>query len=154
MREIKFRGKRISDNTWIYGRRLAQYFLSEQTEIVISDCTEEGGDIIYREAKIFPYTLCQYTGLEDKNDTPIYEGDIVESVSWNEFFSTDNGEILKALRRPMLVVFHEGAFCMMEDYHDSTIPPNYWDLRSNSNFSVSGDLEVIGNVFDNPELLK
>ena len=150
MRQILFRGKCISDNSWVYGKTLIQHNLTH--EIRITDYSVK--DQVYTEARIKPETLGQYTGLKDKNDVPIYEGDIVESVSWTEFFTTNSGEILKALRRPMLIVFHEGAFCMMEDYHDSTIPPNYWDLRSNSNFSVSGDLRAIGNVFDNPELLK
>lgn len=150
MRQILFRGKCISDNSWVYGKTLIQHNLTH--EIRISDYSVKAQ--AYTEARIKTETLGQYTGLKDKNDVPIYEGDIVECVSWNEFFTDTEGRTIEALQRRMEVVFYEGAFCMKEDYHDPIITPNYWDLRSDSRFSISGDLKVIGNIFDNPELLK
>ena len=149
MREIKFRGKRISDNTWIYGKNLTQHNFSN--EIIISGFDVEKE--VFSKSKIIPETLGQYAGLEDKDGTPIYEGDIVESVSWTEFFISGCEKESEPLKRIMTVVFHEGAFCLYEDLKDPIIPSNYWDIRTGSNFSISGDLKVMGNIFDNPELL-
>src|SRR5699024_4737643 len=80
--------------------------------------------------------LMQYTGLKDKNGTEIYEGDIL---------STD-------LDRPYLIVeFRNGAF--MFQCHDNG--KDYYDFMAttgeNSNFTKYH--EVIGNIYENPELL-
>ena len=80
--------------------------------------------------------LMQYTGLKDKNGVEIYEGDIL---------STD-------LDRPYLIVeFRNGAF--MFQCHDNG--KDYYDFMAttdeNSNFTNYH--EVIGNVYENPELL-
>ena len=145
MREILFRGKNIFTNEWVFG----EYTSVEGNMHPIIHSLENGNP----EYFIYENTLGQYTGLKDKYDKPIYEGDIVQSISWNEFFTTNAGEPLKALQRKMVVVFYQGAFCMMEK-HPFDIEATYWDLRSNSQFSVSGDLEVIGNIYDNPELVE
>lgn len=71
-------------------------------------------------------TLGQYTGLTDKNGTKIFEGDIVKA---------DNGHISE-------VTFHFGAFCCYCQCHDT------------HNTLWSDILTVIGNIHDNPELLK
>lgn len=81
--------------------------------------------------------LMQYTGLKDKNGIEIYEGDIL---------STD-------LDRPYLIVeFRNGAF--MFQCHDNG--KDYYDFMAttdeNSNFTKYH--EVIGNIYENPDLLK
>jgi len=66
MREIRFRGKRISDNKWVYG-----YFLVNQFgEYTICDKTFS--------AAVIPETVGQYIGLPDKNNKEIYGGDILK----------------------------------------------------------------------------
>lgn len=92
-------------------------------------------EIDYVESKS-RYELMQYTGLKDKNGTEIYEGDIL---------STD-------LDRPYLIVeFRNGAF--MFQCHDNG--KDYYDFMAttgeNSNFTKYH--EVIGNVYENSELL-
>jgi len=80
----------------------------------------------------------QYIGLEDKAGTPIFEGDIV---------STD-------LSRPFLIVeFRNGAFMFQchhngQDYYDH-IEPAWENLKTKTKYH-----EVIGNIYDNPELLE
>ena len=81
--------------------------------------------------------LMQYTGLKDKNGKEIYEGDIL---------STD-------LSRPYLIVcFRNGAF--MVQCHDDG--KDYYDLMVSINEESDQveHLEVIGNIYENPELLE
>ena len=138
MREILFRGKRTDGGEWVYG------YLYQDGLI---GCNIFQTNPHLAAYIVDPSTVGQYTGLTDKNGKKIFEGDIVECVSWNEFFSDGFGKPIEALRRKMEVAFHNGAFRMKESYPYG-IEPTYWGLIFN------GDIDVIGNIHDNPELLK
>lgn len=137
MRKIKFRCKKLKTGEWVYGENI-QCQIDGTNRV----CIEEHGYQRWLDQE----TVGQFTGLLDRNGKEIYEGDIVECVSWNEYFSK-GGRPMEQFRRKMYVDFRNGGFKMVE-----TMPypmkDNEWDIIFN------GDIEVIGNIHDNPELME
>lgn len=132
-REIKFRAKSL-DGIWEYG------------DLHLSCNHPHIHNLIGAKIYIDHNTIGQFTGLHDKNGKEIYEGDIVGCVSWNEYFSKD-GQPMEAFRRKMYIDFRNGGFKMIEPM-PTQLEDHVWDIIYN------GDIEVIGNIHDNPELLK
>ncbi len=128
MREILFRGKHMHvcpenkhlDGTWVEG------YLADENHI---------NDGKY-EFLIDPETICQYTGLTDKNGKKIWEGDILEG-HLDDKFPEDVTRVK--------VIWHESGWKTEEPGCDDK---EYLDEFDAENF------EVVGNVFDNPELLE
>ena len=146
MREIIFRGKRADNGEWVNGNL---YTDKNKTEI-LKLCVWEN----YNNREVvcnFPIdkaTVGQFIGVKDKDGNKIFEGDIVECVSWNEYFSDPTtGKVMEPFRRRMEVVFMAGGFKLVE-HLPQPCKDNVW------NMIVEGDLTVIGNIHDNPELLK
>jgi uncharacterized phage protein (TIGR01671 family) len=131
MREILFRGKDFSgviNHSWCFGSL---------------DTTEDDRAIIIyldrfgNKCRIFvnPETVGQYTNLKDKNGTKIFEGDIVD-VLYDVNYIGVAAERIGVFE----VVFHNGCFMKQKGgvrYH----------------FIPSDECTVIGNIYDNPELL-
>ena len=88
--------------------------------------------------------LMQYTGLKDKNGKEIYEGDIIE-FSYDMFVGNFDTFVAKGK-----VVFEEGAFYIEVFENERTTKDEAYLL-----YSINLDtIEVIGNIYDNPELLE
>lgn len=88
--------------------------------------------------------VMQYTGLKDKNGKEIYEGDIIE-FSYDMFVGNFDTFVAKGK-----VVFKEGAFYVEIFENERTTKDEAYLL-----YSINLDtIEVIGNIYDNPELLK
>lgn len=133
--EILFRGKRKEDESWVYGW-YCKYAFSGWP---LKDCiipSEQAEDGCLEHVKIDPLTVGQYTGLTDKNGVKIFEGDIVRA-----FIPKKCG--VKGYEVGV-VEFHKSAFsAVWSDF--STYGRNFIGYIS--------DIEVIGNIHDNPELL-
>jgi uncharacterized phage protein (TIGR01671 family) len=89
--------------------------------------------------------IMQYTGLKDKNGVEIYEGDVIyikqgQCVGHEQVYE-DYREIWKPITGP--VIFDDGAFSF-EGHEAGSLPL----------FAYIDDLEVIGNIYQNPELIK
>ena len=81
----------------------------------------------------------QYTGLKDSHGNEVYEGDIIEAV-----FELFDGE-LKNIMDAGVVVFKDCAF-LVESFEEHREPLHEWA-------QLSEELKVIGNIYENPELL-
>ena len=113
MRDIKFRGKRQTVDAWVDG--YLDFDEDAHTHTI-------DGYLVNSE------TIGQYTGLKDKNEKEIYEGDIV--TAWFPGMPHD-------IRATQEITFMDGCYCC------GSIPLKVMDL----NF-----LDVVGNIYDNPRL--
>lgn len=140
-REIIFRGKSEVTNEWVYGSLVK---VGNESHIAGFDEVDlDGHHLSYcSDRPVFTKqgTIGQFTGLCDNNGKEIYEGDILMCIGQRE----DN-KGCKYLRK---VLFKNGSFCMSV--------PEYGVNSSLYNHVVNGKLnwEVIGNIYDNPELME
>lgn len=142
MREILFRGKRMDNGEWIEGH-LIQYE-DGRARICVSHtdifCYEKDRSIIQTVAhEVDPSTVGQYTGLTDKNGKRIFEGDILESHYDDEFPDDVSIEVIK---------WFNNCWCAQNVEHMDYEP---YELFEDNALPRS---EIIGNIHDNPELLK
>lgn len=134
MREILFRGKDVFTNEWVYGG----YGLYPHTRFPAKPTIYEAEErACWRPVEVIPETVGQYTGLKGRNGKMIFEGDIVRLYS--EYHEKLVGE-------NCVVKYGEfNCTCCNGIYG--------WEF-------VDGDIrnfdeyEIIGNIHDNPELLK
>lgn len=150
MRDILFKGK--AHDKWVEGGLIAvpeyDYFciLENEDKLHPMDYPYLDGDFGTFDGKatpVDPETICQFTGLRDKNGNKIYEKDIVKccSVTVNNV----EGEFVSdVFWHDCMWMLHEGEYC------DSMLC--YFDMSCEWGSHVP-EIEVIGNVFDNPELL-
>lgn len=75
MREILFKAKRKDNNEWVYGWLLKTKY--DTKRIFIRTFPNKDDD--YENYVVIPETICEYTGLTDKNGVKIFEGDIIEN---------------------------------------------------------------------------
>ena len=136
MREFKFRAKRADKDEFVFGDLLTgmgykkgKFFILPHLSYYPSDCKSVDG------YEVIPETIGQFTGLYDKNGKEIYEGDI---LAFNNSY-VDFNDIIE-------VRFVRGVFAFLwngnlEDECPINAPTREW-------------ANVIGNIYDNPELIK
>lgn len=129
MREIKFRGKTINGNEWIYGPTISQGTIKRKANKWFMEVAEN------KWKGLQPNTLGQYTGLKDKNGKEVYEGDIVKSIS---------GKI-------GYVIFLQQEMGYVVVWHNCDTRLGHRNRGGDYEYDES--IEVIGNIYDNPELV-
>lgn len=140
-REILFRGKRADNGEWVEG-----YCVKLDNKAYIARIKRLQNDeevLLYVE--VIPETVGQYTGLTDKNDKKIFEGDIIKFTTWDcQGSDTQHIGVVKL------------AYGMWSIWKSSN--SEYWGADGAFGLYMvhSGDdeIEVIGNIHDNPELLE
>lgn len=131
MREILYRGKRIDNGEWVYGIPVP----------ITINCYDKGVEIIeedgieydeldyfhplFSSERVIPKSVSQFTGLIDKNGKKIFEGDIVKGIFYGFPLPIENFVL---------------TIGWQEDV--AGYKANYFE-----------DVEVIGNIHDNPELI-
>lgn len=127
MREILFRGKTEMSKRWVVGD-LLQFSIGDM-------CICENRNHFEKDKYgVIPETVGQYTGLTDKNGKKIFEGDIVEGDKKYFTYTHPYGK----------VVYDGGQFVIsFDDVLEDIECLGAW----------ANDVEIIGNVHDNPELL-
>lgn len=140
-REILFRGKK-SNGRWVYGSLVVSENIAPAIYYNVSKGVADVLDWCY----VKPDTVGQYTGLKDKNGNKIFDGDIVH-LKWNGY---DGSKVGKDYYR--VVTFHEGSFCL--SIEDGVHYPVHTPICEYRNSHSIVNWVVIGNVTDNPELMK
>lgn len=125
-REILFKAKRLDNGEWVEGGYFSEPYTDKKYIIRWNSFGLGFNEFI----EVNPDTICQYTGLTDKNGKKIWENDIVHCgtklrVSWHHF-------------KASWVLSKKGW--LYNHFFGEAVEPE--------------DVEVVGNVFDNPELLE
>ena len=139
MREILFRAKRTDNGEWAEGdlrqdRDLKTDYISGWDYYA----TEGGLEREPFEYEVEPETLCQYTGKSDEDGKKIFEGGIVGFI---DLYSTESGYSESSCLGE--VVWSEEECC----FHVT-------NRLSAESWEVLDECKVVGNVFDNPELIE
>ena len=156
MREILFRGKpkdkehfyffseiwsKFCNDGFVYGSLIVnndRYFISTSAQCSTNYCVNNGRVSMI---EVIPETVGQYTGLTDKNDKKIFEGDILKVKSYDYEYEY------------LTKVFHNSHTLCVDvygqdyDYTSIGFADDIWD-------DEDCEIEVIGNIHDNPELLE
>ena len=139
MRDILFKAKRIDNGEWVegfYALKGVEEF--ERHMIVVStfNANTAGYPFYFTEYEVDPSTVCQSTGLKDKNGNLIWENDIMMG-HLDDKYPDDTTYTL--------VLWRKSGFCTNEKYSKDIEPIDEFDQKY---------FEVCGNIFDNPELIK
>ena len=134
-RENEFRGKRVLNDEWIYGYYKYSRILNEHIIICDEDCVSY---------TVIPETVDQITWLEDRDGVDIYEGDIVSSeeliiYSIGQARRSNNiGVVRRDIKNGCLVINND----------------NGQTKRLTAKVIKENRVQVIGNIYENPELLR
>ena len=128
MREIKFRGLELMTGDWVYGSHLKT---GTSLEYIVPQNLIANSFLPYTVDKD---TVGQFTGLKDKNGKEIFEGDILGAED----------------EKPMYIEYSKGqaAFVFIDKFDSFGTT-----LYTTTDISYEG-FEVIGNIYDNTELLE
>ena len=137
MREILFRGK-TSDGEWVEGFYSAEEYNIDTHSIehipriqLLGKCVSLG---------VLPETVGQYTGLTDKNGVKIFEGDICK---FKRFYDVHIGKVVFNVTTASFIMWYQPIVGAYGEKATQKMP-----------LSVCDNIEVVGNIHDNPELME
>ena len=143
MREILFRGKRLDNGEWVEGFYCKYKF---SNVVPIAERHYIMPMWVNSLIEVDPETAGQFTGLYDKNGKQIFENDIVKFKEAERFTEDEEPcESPNITTGKGVVKYKDGAFYPR---------PYRWDCGDHWYSHGIFDVEVIGNIHDNPELLE
>lgn len=147
MKQTEFRGKRVGGGEWVYGDLL--HDKDGRPHIVPTGQEFDFDDDMFEIYEVEPATVGQFTGLKDKNGKKIWEGDILEQSFCH--FTYSDGEPISGTFTGTVIIRTRGVCmnpCVLR-YHDDDEP-----IKARYKSVTGRRSSIIGNVHDNPELLK
>ena len=150
MREILFRGKRLDSGEWVQGAFIPDYTQNAFYITKVGECCH----------KVALETVGQYIGITDKNGRKIFEGDIFKfnDEVWESYYTSCGMEY------DSWEVENYGAIGFYEEtakfdfrkykFNENSVEA---DLHENNTIEFAdfiSELEIVGNIHDNPELLE
>ena len=144
MREILFRAKRTDNGEWVEGYYAMMGKGNLIRHYIVQNCALTGlfedpeDNMYFNDVEIDPETISQYTGKSDEDGKKIFEGDIVGFI---DLYSTESGYSESSCLGE--VVWSEEECC----FHVT-------NRLSAESWEVLDECKVVGNVFDNPELIE
>lgn len=142
-RQIKFRAKRLDNGKWAYGGLIEadDYCIIDQgNELYVErDYVFRGDTHFFQLSGVMcdEKTIGQFTGLLDKNGNEIYEGDILSA----------NGRIVGWVKGGVR------GYCYDVVYVNHPAGEKRWTLYATVMYDYKGEIEITGNIHDNPELI-
>lgn len=141
MREIKFRAWDKESDMMIFQHEMNAGLENKEYYFSLS---ENGVELLRYDEDYSAYVMCnaeimQYIGIEDEGEKEIYEGDIVKRIDRTPIAQMYGKEVID------VVVFTEGSFSL--NTHEG------YYLMNNNRLSNLCSYKVIGNIYENPELL-
>ena len=126
-----FRAKRIDNGGWVTGYIARYEHTGKEKYYIIPSYASD----LYA-IEVDPPTICQCTGLKDKNGNLIWENDIMVAHLYNAYPEDETY---------IRILWYESGFCSKEKGSEDISPIDKFDQEH---------FEVCGNIFDNPELLE
>ena len=146
IREVIFRGKRTDNGEWIEGSLLGIDWCDKPSTYSIAPNTPVS--VFY---SVIPETVGQYTGLTDKNGVRIFEGDIVRAT-------IERAERCQSPRIENGVIGYDCigmiGLILYKDKNGENVWSDFFNELSLSGLIEDYYFEIIGNIHDNPEILK
>lgn len=157
-KEIVFKGKRVDNGEWVEGYLLEgkrTYIVTEHAinYMVVSVSYMASVELV----EVIPETVSQFTGLTDKNGKRIFDGDIVTTQPYSTHSYSK-----KAKEKHFVGVVEYKKYTFKNKFYNKQVYKAGWEVRIDEdmgNYSCYSwsdfwQCEVIGNIYDNPELLK
>ena len=153
MREHKYKAKRLDNGEWVEGylwrSPQADYYIRKEIGLAYPKMND---------FEIDPDTLCEFTGLTDRNGKYIWENDVIKT---QHFTNRPYSKYAKEKQFNGYVYWKESKFNGDSKYEEQ-IYSGEWDVKIKQDIGAFvhyswgslWDCEVIGNIFDNPELLE
>lgn len=138
MRPIEFRAWATKEKRWINADKYTIWMDCEIIELVEESAYNDDYSIAFHKDRD-EFELMQYTGLKDKNDNKIFEGDIVAPSGF-----------VSEINKPGIVKWCEKKLCFYVD----SIETSTYSAGYKMYFGYDSAIEIVGNIHENKELLE